>query len=151
VVKLASATTFADANMTIEQIDFLPLQPIRVRANGKRDYDPVAKQRLIQMCVSSGASVSSMALKAGVNANQLRKWIGQSRQAVQPGKDALVPFVAVQAREVVDSPRPAAPAATGRSAILSAKLPNGTTLEVACGANDAEVIRAIVDALWSQR
>lgn len=83
MVKLASPTTFADATMRIEQVDFLPLQPIRVRSNGKRDYDPVAKQRLIQMCVSSGASVSSMALKAGVNANQLRKWIGQSRQAAE--------------------------------------------------------------------
>jgi transposase len=91
-----------------------------------------------------------MALKAGVNANQLRKWIGQSRQPHQAGKDALVPFVAVQACAVVDSPKPAAPA-TGRSTILSAKLPNGTTLEVSCGANDAAVIRAIVDALWSQR
>lgn len=77
--------------MTIEQVDFLPLQPIRVRSNGKRDYDPAAKQRLVQMCVSSGALVSSMALKAGVNA-QLRKWIGQSRQAPQHRKDAQVPF-----------------------------------------------------------
>jgi transposase len=58
--------------MTIEEIDVLLLQPIRVRSNGKRDYDPAAKQRLVQMCLSSGASVSSMALKAGINANQLR-------------------------------------------------------------------------------
>jgi transposase len=136
--------------MTIEQVDFLPLQPIRVRSNGKRDYDPVAKRRLIQMCVSSGASVSSMALKAGVNANQLRKWIGQSRQAAHAGKDALVPFVAVQTCAVLDSPSAAAPV-TGRSAVLGARLPNGTTLELSCGAEDAKLIRAIVDALWSQR
>ena len=114
MVKLASATTFADATMRIEQVDFLPLQPIRVRSNGKRDHDPAAKQRLVQMCVSSGASVSSMALKAGVNANQPRKWIWQSRQAPQHRKDALAPFVAVRACAVVESPRPAAPA-TGLS------------------------------------
>ncbi|ANN69364.1 IS66-like element accessory protein TnpA [Bordetella bronchialis] len=136
--------------MTIEQVDFLPLQPIRVRSTGKRDYDPVAKQRLIQMCVSSGASISNMALKAGVNANQLPKWIGQSRQAPQAGKDALVPFVAVQACAVVDAPKPAALTA-GRQTVLSARLPDGTLMELPCGVDDAELIKAIVDALWSQR
>ena len=58
--------------MTIEEVDFLPLQPIRIRANGKRDYDPAAKQRLIQMCVSSGASVSSMALKEEDGTTQVK-------------------------------------------------------------------------------
>ncbi|WPQ36857.1 IS66-like element accessory protein TnpA [Achromobacter xylosoxidans] len=136
--------------MTIEQVDFLPLQPIRVRSNGKRDYDPVAKQRLVQLCVSSGASISGMALKAGVNANQLRKWIGQSRQAAQAGKDALVPFVAVQACTVVDLPKPATLTA-GRQAVLSARLPNGTLMELPCGVDDAELIKAIIDVLWRQR
>jgi transposase len=136
--------------MMIEQVDFLPLQPIRVRSNGKRDYDPVAKQRLIRMCVESGASVSSMALKAGVNANQLRKWIGQSRQTAHAGKAALVPFVAVQTGAVVDPPSAAAPA-SGRLAVLSARFPNGTTLELPCNTDDAALIRALVDALWSQR
>jgi transposase len=35
----------------------------------------VDKQRLIKACLQPGASLSGLALKAGVNANQLRKWV----------------------------------------------------------------------------
>ncbi|MGY2491336.1 transposase [Cupriavidus sp. CP313] len=47
--------------------------------------------------LSSGASVSSVALKAGINANQLRKWIGQNRQAMQSDEGALSALVPVVA------------------------------------------------------
>lgn len=65
-------------------------------------------------------------------------------------KAALMPFVAVQPCAVVNTPSEVAPA-SGRSAVLSARLPNGTTLELPGNAEDAALIRAIVDALWSQR
>ncbi|WP_232431386.1 transposase [Cupriavidus sp. UYPR2.512] len=61
--------------MIQDEIDLFPLQAVRVRSNGKRDYEPAAKRRLIEFCLPSGASVSDTALKAGINANQLRKWI----------------------------------------------------------------------------
>lgn len=66
------------------------------------------------MRVNSGASVSSMALKVGVNANQLHKWIGRSQRAPEAIKAALMPFVSVQACAVVDSRHPAALIAGGR-------------------------------------
>jgi transposase len=150
MVKFASATIFADANMMNEQIDFLPLQPIRVRSNGKRDYDPAAKQRLVQMCLSSEASVSSMALKAGINANQLRKWIGQARQVQQSGDAALAPFVPVRA-SVRDTQTSKVTQTQRQSAVLSAKLPNGTALELCCSVIQPELIRALIEALWGQR
>ncbi|WP_404943781.1 transposase [Ralstonia pickettii] len=65
--------------MIQDEIDLFPLQAVRVRSNGKRDYEPAAKRRLIEFCLQSGASVSGTALKAGINANQLRKWIGTTR------------------------------------------------------------------------
>lgn len=79
-----------------DEIDFLPLRPVRVRSHGKREYDPADKCRLIELCRATGTSVSGMALKAGVNANQLRKWIRRERQVAQAGEVALSPFVPVQ-------------------------------------------------------
>jgi transposase len=134
----------------IEEIDFLPLQPLRVRSNGKRDYDPAAKQRLVQMCLESESSVSSMALKAGINANQLRKWIGQSRKGVQSAERALAPFVPVQVAVQTGLANVVAPT-DRRPAVLSAKLPNGTTLDLSCSVHDADLIKTLVQALWAQR
>ncbi|RWA51038.1 transposase [Cupriavidus sp. UYMSc13B] len=136
--------------MVEEQIDFLPLQAVRVRSNGKRDYDPVAKRRLVQLCLNSGASVSSMALKAGINANQLRKWIGQNRQAMQSGEGPLSAFVPDVA-PVHLSPASVAAQTCQRSALLSAKLPNGTSLELSCGVQDAELVKVMIEALGGQR
>src|SRR5215471_4209944 len=51
-----------------------PLRVTRVRSNGKRQFDPGDKRRLVEACLQPGVSVAGMALKFGVNANQLRKW-----------------------------------------------------------------------------
>ncbi|WP_157638458.1 transposase [Burkholderia ubonensis] len=41
----------------------------------REEFDPEDKRRLIEVCRRPGVAVSGMALKAGVNAHQLRKWI----------------------------------------------------------------------------
>ncbi|MCY1260032.1 hypothetical protein D9M68_100290 [compost metagenome] len=53
-----------------------PLRVVRVRSNGKRDFDRRDKRQLVEACLRPGVSVSGMALKVGINTNQLRKWIG---------------------------------------------------------------------------
>lgn len=83
--------------MIQDEIDLFPLQAVRVRSNGKRDYEPAAKRRLIEFCLQSGASVSGTALKAGINANQLRKWIREYRDSAQ-ARGALPAFVPVVQR-----------------------------------------------------
>ena len=55
--------------------DFLPLRVTHTSPDGKRSYDRRDKQRLIEVCLQPGISVAGMALKAGVNANLLRRWI----------------------------------------------------------------------------
>lgn len=133
-----------------DEIDFLPLRALRVRRNGKREYDPADKRRLIELCQETGTSVSGMALKAGVNANQLRKWVRQARQAEQTSEVALSPFVPVQAA-VLPSRNGAMAQGGPGSAVLGARLPNGAMLELSCGACDATVITLLVQALWAQR
>ncbi|NUA30628.1 transposase [Cupriavidus basilensis] len=58
-------------------LDFLPLRVINVGANGKRSFAKGDKRRLVEACPQPGVLVASMAIKAGVNANQLRRWIEQ--------------------------------------------------------------------------
>ena len=74
----------------------------RVGVGGKRSFDPADKRRLVDACLEPGASLSGLALKAGVNANQLHKWVRQHEQSKAPARDgmsgawsAFVPVVAI--------------------------------------------------------
>ncbi len=92
---------------TEDELSYLPLQVIRVGDNGKRTFDAEDKRRLIEACRRPGVSLSGMALKAGVNANQLHKWVhgrgrkhGRGSEAAvldsdAGGQPAFVPVVAV--------------------------------------------------------
>ncbi|CAG2161357.1 IS66-like element accessory protein TnpA [Cupriavidus numazuensis] len=149
--------------------EVLPLRVIRVRSNGKRDFDPRDKRQLVEACLRPGASVAGMALKAGINANQLHKWIRLHRVATEaaaadsaePVLPAFVPVVEVcGATRVPESPAkleclPAqAPACTQpsprpplTSALLTARLPNGVTVELECGGQDVALVKAMIEAL----
>jgi transposase len=151
--------------MTQDDLSFLPLRVTRVGVGGKRSLDPMNKRRLIEACLQPGASLSGLALKAGVNANQLCKWVRLHEAANTPVRDgaavgasAFVPVVAI------DGPAPvlaAVPAArpvrepepsclsprSAASARLSAQLPNGVKLELECAGGDAGLVAAMVTAL----
>ncbi|KVT81257.1 transposase, partial [Burkholderia ubonensis] len=134
--------------MTQNEVDFLPLQVTGVTAAGKRKFDAEGKRKLIDACLKPGASIAGLALKAGVSANQLHKWIQLRERAsaaaaavsVEPLPSAFVPVVAVsEVAPVRTNPEPvsvrrssheyeAAKAAT--PARLSAQLPNGVTLQL---------------------
>lgn len=141
-------------------VDCFPLRVVRVRRNGKRDYDPVAKRRLIEKCLRPGASVAGLALKAQVNANQLRKWIRLHRESKAAEHGPLAAFVPVvqevrspEVGTVVTAPRRTTAVAVklqphpSRPAALSAKLPNGVTIELACDRRDRELVKAMIEAL----
>jgi transposase len=70
--------------MTQEDLSFLPLRVTRVGVGGKRSFDPTDKRRLVEACLWPGASLSGLALKAGVNANQLHKWVRAREQSRPP-------------------------------------------------------------------
>ena len=154
--------------MTDDDLTFLPLRVTRVGVGGKRSFDPMGKQRLVDACLQPGASLSGLALKAGVNANQLRKWVQLREQSNAPVNDgmavassAFVPVVAIgdptsamalpPARRSFPEPEPshqsprAAPAAR-----LSATLPNGVKLELECSGHDATLVTAMIAALGAR-
>ncbi|MDF3834771.1 transposase [Cupriavidus basilensis] len=84
-------------------LDFLPLQVINVGANDKRSFDRGDKGRLVKACLRPGMSMANLAIKAGVNANQLRCWIEQykakergtadTKGATQEARAVFVPMM----------------------------------------------------------
>jgi transposase len=123
----------------------------KVLRNGKRRFDPVWKERLIDACLEPGVSVAGLALEHGVNANQLRNWVKlrQRRQAENALTDmpisapsAFVPVVG--APPLVQPPARSARPAPARIR-LKASLPNGVRLELEDA--DTQVLSAMIEVL----
>jgi transposase len=144
-------------------LDFLPLKAVSVRRDGKRRFDKRDRQRLIDACLQPDVSVAGMALRAGVNANLLRRWIDEHQQkqrvtkATPISEDAMafVPIVEIApADPQPQRPRlpphreatriPQHPAAHSR---LTVDMPNGITLRLECGAQDATLVSAMIETL----
>jgi transposase len=80
----------------------LRLEVVGVLRNGRRRYDPASKRRLVEACLQPGVSLAGVAMRHGVNANLLRKWVTgqQQRQrngvavgAIERATDVFVPVV----------------------------------------------------------
>jgi transposase len=131
-----------------------------------RSFDPADKQRLIDAFLQADASLSSLALKTVVNANQLRKWVQQRERSNACVNDDMAvaspAFVRVaiageapvllsspatcpipEPEQSRLSPRPAP------SARLSAHLPNGVKLEFECSVCDTGFCRS--KARWPSK
>jgi transposase len=149
--------------MRENEVDFLPLRVTGMSAGGKRKFDVQGKRKLVDACLQPGASIAGLALKAGVNANQLHKWIRLRQQAdtaavmadAEATASSFVPVVTVSDtvsvrvdRERVPAPElPAQPATRAR---LSARLPNSVVLELECTVQDTALVRAMVEALGAR-
>ncbi|MGE8454246.1 MAG: IS66-like element accessory protein TnpA [Pseudomonadales bacterium] len=154
--------------MDDSDFDFLPLRVTNVGANGKRSYDRQGKRRLIEACLEPGVSVASMAIRAQVNTNQLWRWVKQYKAERQGGIDmdsavegapsAFVPVVEVRGvPPQAQRSRPASPESTSvpvpqsssspQLARLSARLPNGVTIELECTPKDGPLVKAMIAAL----
>lgn len=145
--------------MTSDDLAFLPLKVIRTGPGGKRTFEPGGKQRLIEACLQPGISISGMALKAGINANQLRKWLLQARRqaplaTVSQSCAPLPAFLPVCQADAVASLPPqrhgVVPTSSLAPARLSARLPNGVTVELECTAHDAALVTAMITALGAR-
>jgi len=140
-------------------------QKLRVRLvgrDGRRRYDPGSKERLVAACLQPGVSISGLALAHGVNANLLRKWVKEAREAYSSAVSASSAFIPVV---VADGSLPVGmrsldipvaygeeqPASLEKTAHLSgfskisALLPNGVKLSLECG--DVDALTAIIGAL----
>jgi transposase len=147
-------------------LDFLPLKVTHVSSKGKRTFDPDGKRRLVEACLRPGASLAGLALKAGVNANQLRKWVDMYRKAsavagsprtIEAESAAFVPVVTIgnatleaaepTERLAVRRDSSAASTSAPLQARLSVRLPNGVAIELECSAQDTPLVKAMIVAL----
>lgn len=135
---------------------FTPLPIIDIDRGGKRRYDPQAKRRLIEACLEPGISLAGLALAHGVNANLLRKWVVKHQRQVACEADVTAPAASVFVPVKVAAQRPTSiggPICTPftspphPSSRVHARLPNGVTLELACGQQDTTLLFALIDAL----
>ena len=138
-----------------------------VGRDGKRRYDRQSKRRLVEACLQPGVSVAGLALKAGINANLLRRWItlhqqrsgmAVTTQVVEPMcthavPSAFVPVIEIGRREAAEQtgPLPPEPKCTSlpppvRSQ-LTVEMPNGVTLRLDCSGQDALLVSAMIETL----
>lgn len=129
----------------------------RVLRNGRRRYDPASKALLVAACLEPGVSVSRLALDNGINANLLRKWIKEAKEAGperRPSPSAFVPVVAEDCslstelgatRGEMCLARPERTGPLSSPVKVSASLPNGVRLTLECG--DERAVSAIIGAL----
>lgn len=97
------------------------------KRDGRSVYDGQAKAELVAECAKPGASVSRLAREAGINANQLSRWVrehGERRRALcAPQATATPAFVPV--------PIEASAAATSALTMsVHARMPNGVVIDL---------------------
>jgi transposase len=128
------------------------------RRDGRRRYDLQSKRALAKACLQPGVSLAGMALKHGVNANLLRKWVVSyqlASDAAAPAvamadpADAFVPVVLTgsSATQIVKPMRPTPDAVGIPPSRLRAQLPNGVTLEFDCTGRDAVLVSTVIETL----
>lgn len=125
---------------------------VRVFRNGKRQWDPIWKERLIAAALEPGVSMARLALAHGVNANQLRNWVklhwDRQRESAPRGVSTSAPSAFVPVVEVAPTVRPPASTPVRASSArvrLKASLPNGVRLELANA--DTEILSAFIEVL----
>lgn len=131
------------------------------RRDGRRRYDAKSKRSLAAACLQPGVSLAGLALKHGVNANLLRKWVVAYQLAPDvPAAAQLEAFVPVKlgsstsrVQDGCATMRPTAAAfssATGLTMPPSrfrAQMPNGVTFEFECASGDAALITTVIETL----
>src|SRR5476651_2122725 len=126
-----------------------------IRRDGRRRYDDDSKQALVKACLRPGVSLAGMALKHGVNANLLRKWVVGHQLAVgaltKPAPNRMDAFIPVMlgnssaGRNAQGKPVPNRMATP--PARLRAQMPNGVTFEFECADGDAALLATLVETL----
>jgi transposase-like protein len=65
---------------------------IRIAMRQRASYPDPFKAQIVQECLQPGVSIASVALRHGINANLVRKWIPAYRDHQAPAVPAFVPM-----------------------------------------------------------
>lgn len=64
---------------------------VRVRSNGKREFTTAFKAWIVEQALVPGTSTAGLAMKHGINANQLRRWMRLHQQGGAPALPRVLP------------------------------------------------------------
>jgi transposase len=110
----------------------------------RRTYPRQFKREVVAQCLAPGASVSAIALRHGINANVIRKWLPQRGSRVATATAAMLPVTIDSTPEPSLKRRAAAAPAMARAPI-EVNLA-GTIVRLPPGF-DAQELRSIVQIL----
>jgi transposase-like protein len=65
---------------------------VRITMRQRTSYPKPFKAQIVQECLQPGVSMASVALRHGINANLVRKWIPAYRDHLAPALPAFVPM-----------------------------------------------------------
>ncbi|MGE1155206.1 IS66-like element accessory protein TnpA [Pseudomonas kitaguniensis] len=72
---------------------------IRIAMRQRTSYPKPFKTQIVQECLQPGVSIASVAMRHGINANLVRKWIPAYRDHHAPVLPAFVPMKLTSAAE----------------------------------------------------
>ena len=114
----------------------------RLMRNGKRIFTSAFKAWLVEQAGKPATSVAGLALRHGVNANQLRRWMRLAEQHVNERTPVLLPVYIEQARVPV---APTVPVPSAAAAPIEIEVA-GAIVRLYEGV-DARRLRIVLDAL----
>ena len=124
---------------------------VRINRTGRRTYTPVYKRELVRQCSEPGVSVAAVAMRNGINANLVRRWIvRQQRELVAASAKPSPAMLPVG----VDATPPMLEVATVDDAASKRKR-SASTIEIELygarihlrGDVDANALRSVLDVL----
>lgn len=108
--------------------------------NGKKIYTTAFKRWLVEQACKPGASTAGLAMRFGVNANQLRRWMRLQHLSEATPAPAILPVVLSQ------TPAPAFELpASAPGAVIEIEI-GGATVRVREG-TDSQQLRMVLQAL----
>jgi transposase len=113
-------------------------------SNGKRIFALAFRRWLVEQPRKPGASVAGLALRHGINANQLRRWMTVDHKLAAPQGMRLLP-VTVQAQATTEVVVPQTPPAAPAAGLIELEV-FGARLKLHWEV-DGQRLRAVLDAL----
>jgi len=68
---------------------------------GRRKHSADLRAQVVQACRQSGASVAAIALRSGLNANMVHRWLREDTRSVDAGADGTAAHTATAVAEFV--------------------------------------------------
>ena len=118
----------------------------RLMRNGKRVFTSAFKAWLVEQAGKPVTSVAGLALRHGVNANQLRRWMRLAEQRSNERAPVLLPVYIERVRVPVAPTAPVSSAAATATAALIEIEVVGAVVRLYEGV-DAHRLRMVLDAL----